>query len=388
MEKEKRKKLTIGIDIRSLMEGKHTGVEEYMHELLHRLFQIDQKNEYRLFYNSLKDIPAIEFTYPNVKTVRLRYPNKLLNFTLKYFQFPKIDKVLGGVDLLFVPNFRISPVSLACAKILTVHDLSFELFPSFFSLKRRLWHRFINPKREIGEARTIITVSEHTKQHLEHAYGTVAGKIVVSYPGSNPIFSSLVKQVDIDRVKQQYKLPEHFFLCLGTLEPRKNIEGVLVAFSNIKDLYPDLSLVIAGQTGWLFENIFRLSKKLSLEDRVRFIGFIPQEDKPALYKLARTFIYPSFFEGFGFPVLEAILSSKPLITSHTSSLPEVAQSHGLLVNPYDISQLIEAMKIAVQKPERRPMEDSASLEKNLRDQFSWDHAAKNLLTLFEQRTST
>lgn len=366
---------TIGIDIRSLMEGKRSGVEEYLINLLHHLFRIDTKNNYILFSNSFRDVSHLipEFSYPNVRYSSFRFPNKLFNLSLKLFHAPRLDRLIGGCDLFFVPNPRITPLSKSVIKILTVHDCSFDSFPSFYSIKRQLWHKVINPAYEMRSAAKIIAVSHSTKQSIVTQYHIDPHKISVIHSGllQENNFSSMRE------VRLKYNLPKTYFLFLGTLEPRKNIEGLIRAFHVFrKEEHAKISLVIAGQKGWLYQPIFQLIQTLQLEKAVHILGFVHQKDKPALFQLSQTFIYPSFYEGFGFPPLEALTYDKPVITSVVSSLPEIVKQHAFLVNPWNISEIKQAMKLCY----------TSSIPSNpssYAQSFRWDKTAQHVLSLFE-----
>lgn len=352
--------MRIGIDIRCLAEGKRTGVEEYTMRTLEYIFQHDNKNEYILFNNSLKGGRTgmdWERRYPNVTVQDFRFPNKLFNFSLWFFRWPKIDRLIGGVDIFFAPNIAFLSVSKDCKKILTIHDLSFERFPEMFSIKRRLWHFMVNPRWLCRDFDQIITVSESTRQDVIGLYGIDPKKVLVSWP---PIGIGRFKDANLDedarrRVKEKYHLKESFILYLGTIEPRKNIEGLIAAFESLKQekhSATDLQLVIAGARGWKCETIYRRFEHSRQRENIVFTDFVDDEDKPCLYKLAKVFVYPSFFEGFGFPPLEAMASGVPVVTSNCSSLPEVVGDAAILIDPYRpheialaVQQLLEDEKL-------------------------------------------
>jgi glycosyltransferase involved in cell wall biosynthesis len=173
--------MRIGIDVRCLAEGRRTGVEEYVLGLLPAVFKKDKENEYILFFNSYHD-RKIDFSwanFPNVKIKKFSFPNKLLNFSLWYLGWPKIDRLLNGVDVFFAPNISFVALSKKAKFYLTIHDLSFERYSHFFSGKRKLWHLFISPKKLAKQADKILVVSESTKRDLEDVYGIVADKIEV-----------------------------------------------------------------------------------------------------------------------------------------------------------------------------------------------------------------
>ena len=226
--------MKIGIDVRCLGEGRHTGVEEYTVNLLKNLFSVDRKNNYVLFFNSASE-PKFDFSlfkkYVNVRTKRFRFPNKILNLLFWYFGWPKIDRMLGGTDILFFPNLIFGSFSRRTKAIVTVHDLSFERYPETFSLKRRLWHIFINPKNFCRCAKKIITVSDSSGDDLANIYKINPEKIKVIPSAVSPDFAPMDRNNSkLLEIKEKYHLPYKFILYLGTIEPRKNIGAIIAAF--------------------------------------------------------------------------------------------------------------------------------------------------------------
>ncbi|HCC23345.1 TPA: hypothetical protein DF272_04160 [Candidatus Falkowbacteria bacterium] len=366
--------MNIAIDIRSLMHPNRTGVGEYTHELLSALFTLDQKNQYWLFYNSAKSVNVPKFNFPNVHYAKFSYPNKLLNFSLKIFNYPKIDKLIQHkfkttIDLFFFPNLIFFAV--ACPYIITCHDLSFELFPSFYSLKRRLWHWFINPSKLYHRARSIISVSHHTCSDLIKTYHLPAAKIITIHSGISTVYKKLdLTDPGKDRVRQKYSLPSKFFLFLGTLEPRKNIETLILAYNRNQDIHPSSTeLVIAGAPGWKYKTIYRLIEHSKYSSKIHLINFVAQADKVYLYNMAQVFIFPSFYEGFGFPPLEALASGTPVIASHVSSLPEILGQNASYIDPYNVQDLADGL-------------NSSLTESPKAVDFPWPTTAARVLTLF------
>ena len=200
--------MKIGIDIRPLMEKPYFGVGEYTFHLLDNLFKIDQKNEYFLFYNSLKSVTENlpKWDYPHVKFIGFRWPNKFFNLSQKFFHLPKVDKLIkGGIDVFFLPNQHFISLSSDCYKVITVHDLTFEQFPEFFTFKRRLWHKLVNLKKLTQEFDKIISVSQSTADDLVNLYGLKRDKIVVIHSG---LFKDKIDEDTINRVKIKYNLPK------------------------------------------------------------------------------------------------------------------------------------------------------------------------------------
>ncbi len=348
--------MKIGIDIRCLAGGNRTGVEEYTIGFLKRLFKQDSKNEYLLFINSFKkvkeDLDWLD-KYPNVEIRDYSFPNKLLNFAMWFFRWPKIDILLGGVDVFFAPNISFLALSRKCKFILTMHDLSFERFPEYFSLKRRIWHFIVNPRQLCKRADKIIAVSKSTKEDLMMIYGINEGKIEVAHPRID-IKSFSDPNVSGDntlKMIRKYDLPDEFILFLGTIEPRKNIISLVKAFEHLKKssrAYKNLKLVIAGSKGWSYEEIIKAIDSSSNKEDILLTGFVSSEDKVIVYKLAKVFVYPSFFEGFGFPPIEAMASGVPVVTSNCSSIPEVVQDAAILIDPYRPAEISMAIDLLLQ----------------------------------------
>jgi len=376
--------MKIGIDIRPLMEKPYFGVGEYTFHLLDNLFKIDQKNEYFLFYNSLKSVTENlpKWDYPHVKFIGFRWPNKFFNLSQKFFHLPKVDKLIkGGVDVFFLPNQHFISLSSDCYKVITVHDLTFEQFPEFFTFKRRLWHKLVNLKKLTQEFDKIISVSQSTADDLVNLYGLKRDKIVVIHSG---LFKDKIDEDTINRVKIKYNLPKEFIFCLGRLEPRKNISGLILAFDKLIEEIGERGddnslrqLLIAGSPGWLWRTVQKAIKKVKHKNNIRFIGYLPEKDKFAFYHLATLFVYPSFYEGFGFPVLEAMGCGCPVITSFSSSLPELVNSAGILVDPDNLISLKEAMKkLLLEKELREKLSEEGLIQAR---KFDWQQTARKTL---------
>ncbi|MBU1146304.1 glycosyltransferase family 4 protein [Patescibacteria group bacterium] len=375
--------MNIGIDIRSLLLKERSGVGEYTYQILDALFRIDQKNNYFLFYNSWKGVgdflPAEWKKFENVHFCGFHWPNKLLNFCFKFLGWPKIDKMVfpeGKIDLFFIPNLNFISLSHSVKKIITVHDLSFERFPKFFSWKRRLWHWFVNPRKLIRSADKIIAVSENTARDLAELYDVSRDKMKIIYSGVNS--GSGVS--DVEAVKKKYNLPENFILFLGTLEPRKNIGGLIRAFEILKtENRGDHKLVIVGPQGWLYKKILARAEESPVRDDIKFINYIAPEEKFVFYKLAKLFVYPSFYEGFGFPPLEAARVGTPVIVSTNSSLPEVMGVAALMVDPSNPAEMAKVMEQCLSDENLRVTlieKGKAQAEK-----FNWQKCAEEVLTV-------
>ncbi|HRY36589.1 MAG TPA: glycosyltransferase family 1 protein [Candidatus Magasanikbacteria bacterium] len=377
--------MNIGIDIRPLMSPIRTGVGEYTYELLNAIFQIDKENQYFLFYNNHKNVEnnIPRWDQPNVHYVVKKYSNKLFNLAQLFLAWPKIDKMiakqnrLDKLDYFFSPNLNFTALTKNVKYILTIHDLSFELFPEFFTYKDFLWHKILNPKKQCQLASVVLTPSKNTKRDLINIYALDKNKIETIYPGLSSVFHTS-KSNDV----KKYNLPDNYVLFLGSIEPRKNILSVIEAWEKAYSKLPlPYHLVMVGAPGWKNSKVFEKIKNSPLREKINFIGYIKNEDKPEIYRKAAAFIYPSFYEGFGFPVLEAMHCKTPVITSNRSSIPEITDENAYLVDP------------------NRPLQITAGLIKILNDQnlsntlketgqkrsqnFSWDIAAKEFLKILK-----
>ncbi len=372
--------MRIGIDIRCLMDGGRTGVEEYTLGVLRAMFEQDHEDTFVLFANSRKPMNLPSFSYPNVELRTFNYPNKFFNTLLKVAKRPYIDRLLG-VDVLFVPSVRLAPVSRLCPLVVTFHDLSFVRHPHYFSWKRRIWHLLMNPKQLAAQAKTVIAVSQATADDVQELYGTAKEKLYVIPSGISPNMRRVLPNSEGARhVKKRYGLPEKFILFLGTLEPRKNLNGLLSAYNGLRnDGFPH-KLVIAGVRGWIGDDFFNRVKNSDYARDILFTGFVYDEDKPALYSLADLFVYPSYYEGFGFPPLEALGCGTPVVTSFNSAIPEVVGDWALLVNPYDPNELYRAMAERLKNPVTIISETS----EEVRQKYSWQKAGSETLKILKQ----
>jgi len=364
------------------MNKNYSGVSYYTFNLLKAIFALDKENQYLLFYNSSKKVDLPEFNQPNVKYVGFHWPNKIFNLALNFFNEPKIDKLIGGVDIFFAPNLHFVAWSENCKKVIAVHDLSFLRFPEFFNFKMRLWHKLILWKNILGQADMITADSENTKNDLIELLKIPEGKIKVVYLGVSEEFRVLAKDdIRLENARKKHNLPEKFILYLGTLEPRKNIESIVEAYNLFSPPYEGgdqrggYDLVIAGGVGWKAKNIFKLAKKNS---RIKFIGYV--DDRPALYNLASLFVYPSYYEGFGLPLLEAMACGCPVIAGANSSQGEVVGDAGLLVDPYNINEIKKAMEILLANNELRDDFMKSGLERA--KEFTWQKTAEKVLESF------
>ncbi len=370
--------MIIAIDLRPITSGKTSGIEMYIHNLLKNLFTIDKKNTYILYINSHRDFTGIlgKYKRDNVRILQTGIPSKLFNILLIFLRWPKLDSLITkktGMrpDIFFVPDLRPTPLHKGIKKITVIHDLAYMHFPQFFSARSRIWFKIINPLREMKESAKLIAVSKSTAEDLVSTFKIDKAKIVTIYEAAN---ENLLK---LDAEKEGLDLPDKFFLSLCTLEPRKNLHTLIEAYKTYKSRHGNgVKLIIAGKFN---EKAFA---KLNFEtDKdIIFTGFVNKRQKAWLLKNAIAMIYPSLFEGFGLPLLEAMIFNTPIITSNTSSMPEVVADSAILIDPEKPDELAEAMK-KIQNPET-----TQKLKQKMAERikiFSWKKCAEETLKTIE-----
>jgi glycosyltransferase involved in cell wall biosynthesis len=382
--------MKIAIDIRALQDRIHSGVQEYLLCLLEEIFKIDQENKYLLFSsgkNKLirEDIKELLKKYSNIKIKHLNYPNKLQAVCWRFLNWPNLNKFLERPDVFFAPNINILPRHILKKTIITFHDLSFKRFPEFFSYKSRLWHWFIRPEFLAKESKKIFSVSESTKQDIEYFYNIQDEKITTIFLGKRGDLKPIEKSIrTLEKIAHKYNLPNNFILFLGTLEPRKNIVAIIRAYNLLRNCNPELGkykLVLAGPKGWLFGRIFHEIQKSKYKKDILFLGPIDRSERIYLYNLAKIFVYPSFFEGFGLPLLEAMSCGLPIITSNRSSLSSVIGEGGIMVDPYRFSEITWAMELLLNDPILRKKLGKKAIQ--IAQKFSWENCAQETIKLFK-----
>lgn len=379
--------MRIGIDFRALARGTRSGVEEYIYQITRALVAGYPQHEFRLFYNARRRA-ALDFPWlkaPNVTVIEGNLPNRLIDVTGVLAGWPKIDRLLGGVDVFFSPHFFWASME-AAPRVITFHDLSFIRYPEFFPWQKRLWHWRMRLAAQIAGARHIIAVSESTKRDLMHYFCTPEEKISVIYEGvDREQFSPMPRDHPLlKEFRKRQDLPPRFFLFLATVEPRKNVCAVLEAFRlahAAAALPPDVHLVIGGSIGWLARDVLRRARSADLRGVVHFRS-VKSEERKLWYNASEGLVFPSFFEGFGLPPLEAMACEKPVIASNRSSLPEVVGNAAIMVDPFRPEELVSAMRFLVQDETLRRELGRRGLARS--SQFSWQEAAKKTFAVFEK----
>ncbi|RME65265.1 MAG: glycosyltransferase family 1 protein, partial [Caldilineae bacterium] len=289
---------------------------------------------------SLEGVPS--------RAIRLgQYPWRLGALASQLLRWPWLESRLPGGEVYHATEHLLP--RLRRPTVLTVHDLIFEAYPQHHTRTNRAFLRLAMPLF-VGAADGIIAVSHHTRRDLMARYGTPAEKIHVIYEGIDARFAP-APPAAVARVRERYSPDRPYLLMVGTLEPRKNHVTAFRALARLKQQGLSHRLLVVGGRGWLFEPVRQEVERLSLENDVAFTGRVPDEDLPPLYSAAACVLVPSLYEGFGFPVLEAMACGAPVVCSNASSLPEVAGDAALLVDPLDDGALATAVAQVLTNPD-------------------------------------
>lgn len=370
--------MKIAIDV-SRAVNETAGIGRYSRELVKKMIEIDKKNDYLLFFSYFRKNPEKErqlksFNLPNVKIKTLRIPG---NFKEKIWRWrlPWLGKFIGQADVFFAPSFLEVNLGLKTPQVVTIHDLTTFIYPEQRGkeVSERLSRR---AKEAAQKAKKIIAVSKSTASDALKYLKLSKSKIQVIYPG-------LTKLSDPAKNLPNNLKPKSFILFVGTIEPRKNLVGLFKAYALLppvlKEKYP---LIIVGAEGWNTGETFDAFRALKLDDKVKFLGFVTDACLAKLYQEAAVFCYPSLYEGFGLPVLEALSYGAPVVTANVSSLPEAAGQAALLIDPQDPKSIASGLQ--------RLLEGKGEVEliqKECQKQvkkFSWDRAARETIKVLEE----
>lgn len=292
---------------------------------------------------------------------------------------PRLLKKLR-IDLLHSPHYTI-PLHSSVPVVVTFHDMTFFLYPHFHQFIKRWFFPWMIQQSSQRSA-AILTVSESTRRDAIRLLDVLPEKITTTPLGLDPIFKPIKDAAHLQAIQNKYLLPDRFIFHVGTLEPRKNHTILLRAFAEIAGEFPDHHLVLTGSPGWNKNEIGRAILDSPVRDRILVTGYADLQDLPALYSLAELFVYPSVYEGFGLPVLEAMACGTPVITSSVSSMPEIAGNYAMLTEPGDVLSLKNAMRALLDNPEHAKM--MAKQAEIRARQFTWQAMAEKTLQVYEK----
>ncbi len=370
--------MKIGFDASRAFHGEATGTENYSQQLLHEMLSIDTENEYYVYTRIPREKIKYKFSQ-NAKVVFINQPYLWTQWGLAKQTFK------DPLDVLFVPSHTLPLIRKPGLKtVMTVHDLGAEYLPASHQLKQQLYLKFIT-RYQLQTASHLIAVSKSTKNDLLKKTGVKEANISVIYEGVN-LSDDLPSEVVIHKTLRKFELSRHkYFLYVGTIQPRKNLIRLIEAFSLFlienKAGENDMKLVIAGKPGWDYQDIISLPKQLGIADKVVFTGRVDDSQLKSLYISALALTYPSLFEGFGLPILEAYFFGLPVITSNTSSMPEVAGKGAILVNPEEVNGIMRAMQELYLDSDKR--HELVRHGKEQLKKFSWSEAARQTIKVLE-----
>ncbi|GAC1640164.1 MAG: glycosyltransferase family 1 protein [Ktedonobacteraceae bacterium] len=321
------------------------GVSHYIRYLLTELTKQPGSHQYTVFVNGQDVIEQLGASHTHITYISAPWSESQPAARVAWEQFTLPTEIRKrGIEVLHSPvNVLPEWLPRRCATVVTLHDLAFLRFPAVLTRAKRLYHRTFTI-RSMQRATKLITVSESTKQDAHELVRIPYERMHTVYTCIDERFSNVVKEEEIVAFREQHRLTSGFLLYLGTLEPRKNITMIIDAYARLRQQYQiQEKLVLAGGKGWLYDTIFEKVRQLDLLEYVIFPGFVADTEQALWYHAASVFVYPSFYEGFGIPVAEALACGLPVVTSNVSSLPEAGMNVALSVDPTDVEILTEAM---------------------------------------------
>ena len=381
--------MRVGIDYTAAARQR-AGIGRYTRELITALLALESAHQYVIFAaTGGLDTGSWKLETERLRASSIQYPVSSIQFrTLPLsddwlarlwhrLRLPiPVETITGSLDLFYSPDFVLPPTRRNTRTLLTIHDLSFLHYPDHFVSQLVHYLSQVVPC-SVARADRVLTDSQATRADLIAHFGTPPEKVEVLYSGVHPRFCPQLEASETERIRARYGLGERpYILSVSTLQPRKNYVRLIRSFANLK---AGTQLVIAGGRGWLYQDI--LAEAEGHGDRVRILGFVDDADLPALYRNAALFVFPSLYEGFGLPVLEAMACGIPVVCSNASSLPEIAGDAALLVDPLDTDGLAETMARALEDADLRREMIARGLAQAAR--FTWEQAARQLLAAFD-----
>ncbi|GBC95572.1 GDP-mannose-dependent alpha-(1-6)-phosphatidylinositol monomannoside mannosyltransferase [bacterium HR16] len=372
--------MRVGINVH-LLSTTHTGIQHYIRALVPEMATQATSHEIVLYGESAQlPVPAGEQVrwVPASRPLRSGAQRVLWEQTVLPRQLRR-----DGVDVFFSPAF-VLPILWGGAGVVTVHDLNFEVSPETIHPVRRAYLRRIT-RWSAQRARKVIAISQSTASDIVRLYSVPSQKLVVIPYGLDAMFNPENARALEPMVRKRYSLPERFLLFVGTLEPRKNLPRLLEAYTLARRQANLPPLVLVGAPGWQHERILAQARRLGIERHILFAGYIPREHLPGVYAAASALLYPSLYEGFGLPPLEAMGCGTPVLASNTSAMPEVVGDGGILIDPRDVQKIADGiLRITLDEMLRQQVIKRGLERAKL---FRWDEVAEHTLRVLEEAYS-
>jgi glycosyltransferase involved in cell wall biosynthesis len=375
--------MRVAIDGRSLTDERLTGVGTYTLHIITELARLSPEDTFFVFVSGSEVARARvpDLKLPNIHFFESRLPNRLLSLILLLpFSPITLDAFLPqGVDIWFFPNHNV--IKTRRPYVFTVHDLSFIHFPQFFSFKDRLARALQKIKSLSQGAQYILTPSQATARDVMETFHVQEKKVAITPLGVDHIRFTSREQPSDRTFRAAYDLNRPYILSAATLESRKNLESVIEGYDAFRAKGGEpLPLILMGATGYGAKRIRDTAKAAMFADDIRFLGFVPEKQKPALFRGASAFLFPSFYEGFGLPVLEAMSVGSPVITSFTGSIPEITSDSAILIDPFNVEDVTAALSILFNPIEGKALRQTFSKKGVARARlFSWTKTAQKTL---------
>jgi glycosyltransferase involved in cell wall biosynthesis len=366
--------LRIAIDARKLRDY---GIGTYVRNLLRHLARIDTTTEYVLLCHP-PDCDMAGNLGPNFRAVVESSPAYSVREQVRI----PLDLRREGIDLFHAPHYVLPPLT-PCKSIVTIHDCIHLRFPQY--LPNRLGYAYARASMWAATHRSnrVLTVSDASKRDILRHFHIPSAKIDVIYNAIDERFGELPDAEEIERVRERYQLNDPFVLYAGNIKPHKNLERLIESFHMLRRHGPEhVKLLIIGDEISKYATLRRAVHKYKLHKHVRFLGFVPDRTLAALYRLAAVFVFPSLYEGFGLPPLEAMASGTPVITSNVSSLPEVVGDAALLIDPYEPGTIADAMRRVLTEPGLRESMREKGLARARA--FSWERSVRRVREIYEE----
>lgn len=369
--------MRIAFDV-SYIQTKPHGYRRYAAELLHALVEMSHDAWLLHGWSRSLDRRWLEsLSREDVKLSLLRIPGQLKRLYWNTMRAPALERLIGTFDIFHSTDPLLPPTRRKA--IITIHDLVYRKFPDLVERRVVRWARQV--QKNVARADAIVVVSEHTKRDVVEQFSVPEWKVHVIYPILSSIFTNAVSEKD-EEILRRYDLLQPYILFVATIEPRKNLGQLLEAYSrlapSVKKLVP---LVVVGRRGWKSEDVVKAVRVLEAKREVRWFQCIPDDELAAFYRHALVVVYPSLYEGFGYPVAEALACGAPVITSNVASLPEIAGQAALLIEPTDMNALVEALMMLINDETRRAELRRLGPEQVRR--FSRERSAASMLSLYK-----